>query len=404
MTRSLSRTRLAGLDWLNFFVATLQTGFGPFIAVYLTTNKWTQAQIGIALSVGTAVAVLSQVPAGALVDMIRAKRVAVLVSMLLVSASAVILALWPMQLPVMAAQALHGFASCMLAPSIAALTLALVGPSGFAERIGRNARWSAFGNAGGALLMGVFGTLVSSRAVFWLAAAIAAPALVALQVSGRGRPTGPATAAPSPGGARRLLADRRLQAFGACVVLFHLCNAALLPLAGGALTKRAGDNANLLIALCIIVPQLVVALLSPGVAEAAQRCGRRPVMLLGFAALPVRAVLFAGFDDPSVVVAAQALDGVSAAAFGVLLPLIASDVTHGTGRFNLCLGMMGLAAAVGATLSTALAGAIATEFSDRIAFLALAAAGIAAVFAVQLLMPETKRHRAAFQAARLRAG
>lgn len=404
MARVAAKTGLAGLDWLNFFVATLQTGFGPFIAVYLTTSKWTQAEIGLALSVGTLVAVLGQVPAGALVDMIRAKRVAVLVSTLLVAFSAAILALWPMQLPVMAAQALHGFASCMLAPSIAALTLALVGPVGFAERIGRNARWAAFGNAGGALLMGVCGTLVNSQAVFWLAAGLAIPALFALRASGRGRAAEPVMPAPTPGGAGRLLRDRRLLAFAACVVLFHLCNAALLPLAGGALTKRAGDGANLLIAACIIGPQLVVALMSPGLAEAAQRRGRRPVMLLGFAALPLRAVLFAWFNDPGMVVAAQILDGVSAAAFGVLMPLIASDITRGTGRFNLCLGMLGLAAAIGATLSTAVAGAIATELSDRAAFLVLAAAGVGAVFAVQFLMPETRRHGAALRPARLRAG
>ena len=181
-----------------------------------------------------------------------------------------------------------------------------------------------------------------------------------------------------------------LLTFAGCVVLFHLCNAALLPLAAGALTMRAGEVANLLIAACIIGPQIVVAVLSPAAATAAERWGRRPVMLLGFAALPLRAVVFAGSADPTLVVAAQLLDGVSGAAFGVLLPLIAADLTAGSGRFNLCLGLLGLATGLGATFSTILAGWLATEASVHAAFLALTTAGVAAVFAVALAMPETR--------------
>jgi MFS family permease len=391
MVKQRSPPDLPGLDWLNFFVATLQTGFGPFIAVYLTGNKWTQASIGLALGVGTAVGVLSQVPAGLLVDAIRRKRAAVLAGILLVAASAVLLALWPARLPVMSAQALHGFASCMVAPAIAAVSLGLVGRAGFARRVGRNARFAALGNAAGALLMGVCGTLLDSRAVFWLAALLAAPALVALRMLRAGKaPDTAAEPVPSRGSAWHLLADRRLLTFAGCVVLFHLCNAALLPLAGGALTMRAGDVANLLIAACIIGPQIVVAVLSPAVATAAERWGRRPIMLLGFAALPLRAAVFAGSGDPTVVVAAQLLDGVSGAAFGVLLPLIAADLTAGSGRFNLCLGLLGLATGLGATFSTIIAGWLATEASVHTAFLVLSAAGVAAVFAVALAMPETR--------------
>lgn len=391
MSKQRPSPGLAGLDWLNFFVATLQTGFGPFIAVFLTSHRWTQASIGLVLGLGTAAVVLSQVPAGLLVDAIRNKRAAVFASTLLVAATAVLLALWPSRLPVITALALHGFASCMLAPAIAAVTLALTGQAGFAGRIGRNARYAALGNAGGALLMGVCGTVLGSRAVFWLAALLAAPALAALRSLGRAVA---AQAAPepaaAPGSAWHLLADRRLLIFAGCVLLFHLCNAALLPLAGGALTMRAGDAANLLIAACIVGPQIVVALLSPTVAARAERWGRRPVLLLGFAALPLRAAIFAATADPTLIVAAQLLDGVSAAAFGVLLPLIAADLARENGHFNLCLGLAGLAVGVGATFSTILAGWIATDITLRAAFLALAGVGLAAVAAVGFAMPETR--------------
>jgi len=87
------------------------------------------------------------------------------------------------------------------------------------------------------------------------------------------------------------------------------------------------------------------------------------------------------------------LDGVAGAAVGVLVPLIAADVTRGTGRFNLCMGSIGLAVGVGATLSTAVAGGLAGRFGDSVAFLALAVAGAVAVLTVALVMPETRPER-----------
>ena len=137
------RAGLRALDWLNFFVANLQTGFGPFIAVYLTTQKWTQGEIGVALSVGSAATLLAQVPAGALVDAMPRKRLAAALALALVGLSAALLAVWPERLPVMLEEALHGFASCVLVPAIAAITLNRVGRRAFAERLGRNARFAA---------------------------------------------------------------------------------------------------------------------------------------------------------------------------------------------------------------------------------------------------------------------
>src|SRR5215831_13717030 len=115
------------LDWLNLFVANIQTGFGPFIAVYLTTQGWTQTAIGLALSVGTISAMASQVPAGALVDAARRKSVAAALSILAFMLSALIFALWPVPLFVYLAEVLHGFSSCTLGAAIAAMSLALAG-------------------------------------------------------------------------------------------------------------------------------------------------------------------------------------------------------------------------------------------------------------------------------------
>ena len=405
-----------GLDWLNFFAANVQTGFGPFIAVYLTVQAWTESQIGLALSIGTVAAMVSQVPAGALVDALRNKRKAAFAAVLAITGSALIFAFWPARLPVAIAEVLHGFASCVLTPAIAAISLALVGRAALGERLGRNARFASIGNGLAAAVMGACGTYVSERAVFLLTAALSIPSLIALRAirprdlshrrvadqpepeAGNTEATVPQAGAAVPeagaregwAGVRRLFLSRGVLVFSGCAALFTLANAAMLPLAANEITLRAGSRANLIIAACIVVPQGVVALASPWVGHLADRWGRRPVLLLGFSALPIRGVLLALMGNPYSLVAIQALDGVSGAALGVLLPLISADLTRGTNRFNLCMGVIGLAIGVGATLSTTLAGAISQRFGHGIAFLGLGGAGLLAVLLVLVAMPETR--------------
>jgi MFS family permease len=396
---TVSARSLRALDWLNFFVANVQTGFGPFIASYLASHKWTQGEIGLALSVGTISAMVSQVPGGAAVDAMRNKKAAAAWAIAAIILSASLLASSPTVIVVMAAEVFHGFASCMLVPAMAALALALVGRHNLGDRLGRNARWASIGSAVAAGLMGLFGEYVSPRSVFWLTAALALPALVALSMieyeqRSATAPTQPGKAAAPPGEAREtifhLLRDRRMLTFAACVVLFHLSNAAMLNLAAGEVTAGMGNNVQLVIAACIIVPQAIVALMSPWVGRTAQHWGRRPVLILGFTALPVRALLFAAVGNPYFLVPVQMLDGISAAVFGVMLPLIAADVAGGKGRYNLCIGLFGLSAGIGATLSTALAGFIADHFGNTVSFIGLAAAGAASVLLVWLAMPETR--------------
>jgi MFS family permease len=392
---------LRALDWMNFFVANVQTGFGPFIASYLASHKWTQGEIGMALSVGTISAMVSQVPAGAAVDAMRNKKGAAAWAIIAIILSAVLLASSPTVLPVIAAEVFHGFASCMLVPAMAAISFALVGRQNLGDRLGRNARWASIGSAIAAGLMGLFGEYFSSRAVFWLTAGLAMPALIALSmVQNTGTLSASPKAAPAPDAdalARReslraLLRDKRMLTFAACIVLFHLSNAAMLNLAAGEVTAGMGDNVQLVIAACIIVPQAIVAMMSPWVGRSAQRWGRRPILLFGFAALPLRALLFAGVSSPYLLVPVQMLDGLSAAVFGVMLPLIAADVAGEKGRYNLCIGLFGLAAGIGATLSTAAAGFIADRFGNTTSFFGLAAAGALAVLLVWAAMPETREN------------
>lgn len=395
-----------GLDALNLVVANVQTGFGPFVAVFLTSQGWTQTSIGVALSIGTVTAMASQVPAGALVDIIRRKSLVALVSVAAFAASAMMLALSPIPLSVYLAEILHGFSSCTLGPATAALSLGIAGTAAMGARLGRNARFASIGNGVGAALMGACGYYLSEQSVFFLTAALTLPAIAAVLPLYRFETAGdmatladPATKAECEPQARqaaprlpirRLLADRRLIIFALCAALFTLGNAALLPLVSSTVTKDATGEANLLIAACIILPQVLVALLSPTVGKLADRRGRRFVILTAFAALGLRALLFACISRPEAVVAIQALDGIAGACFGVMVPLVTSDIAGRSGHFNLSLGVIGFAIGIGATISTSLAGWTADHFGEVAAFLAMAVVAAVGAVVAATVLPETR--------------
>ena len=384
-----------GLDWFNLFVANIQTGFGPFIAVYLISQSWTQTSIGLALSIGTVAAMASQVPAGAVVDAMPNKTRVAAFSVLAFTACALMFAIYPIPLFVYLAEILHGISSCTLGPAIAAMSLVIAGRFGMGLRLGKNARYAAIGNGIGAALMGACGQYVSERAVFYLTAALTLPALVALLPLRRVAIAGPDLLAPpaQPGQGRaqflRVLADRRLLIFCACAMLFTFANAPMLMLMSGTMTAKVG-NPSLLVAACIVLPQIIVAVSSPAVGRLAERRGRRVALLIGFSMLPVRGLLFATSTNPTLVVAVQALDGIGGACFGILVPLIVSDVAARSGHFNLSLGFVGFAIGIGSTLSTPAAGWLADHFGTRSAFFALAAVGLAALLLVLFTMPETR--------------
>jgi MFS family permease len=385
-----------GLDWLNFFVADIQTGFGPFVAVYLTTQAWTEVQIGFALSLGTLTAMISQIPAGVIVDSARDKRGMARIALMAIALSALLLAAFPARLPVYLSEILHGFASCVLNPCVAAISLALVGRQALGERLGRNARYASMGGALSAGVMGLIGTYLSPAAVFYLTAVLTVPSLIALsQINAAELQSGARLMAEKfdpkrDERLRELFSNRGILVFAGCAALFTLSNAAMLPLAGAAVTRRAGDEANLIIAACLMLPQLIVVLISPWIGRVAQSHGRRIVLIIGFAMLPVRGMLLALVEEPAMLILVQALDGISAATLNVMLPLLAADLTRGTNRFNLCIGVFGLAVGVGGTISTTLGGAVAAWSSPAAAFVMLGGIGLLCLVLAWLAMPETR--------------
>ena len=391
-----SRRSLRGLDGFNFFIANIQTGFGPFIAVYLTAQAWTQVDIGFVLTVSGFVALACQVPAGILVDTAKHKRTLAALAAAAIALSALMLAAWPILPLVLGAEVLHGVASCLMNPAIAAISLGLVASHEIGERLGRNARYASAGNGIAAILMGACGRLISARSVFVLTALLTLPALVALfRIRPReidlarargGQPSAQAHHSPLHG-----IADNRaLLIFGAGMILFSLANTPMLQLVGGIVTMRSSRWATVLIAACIVVPQILVAIFSPWVGRQSEIWGRRWLLILGFAVLPIRGVLFALIASPYLLVTAQILDGVSAAVLGVMLPLIVADVTRGTGRYNTALGAVGMASAVGAAVSTTLAGYVYDRLGSTVAFFSLTGVALLGVILLLLFMPETR--------------
>lgn len=394
-----SRQSLRGLDWFIFFLADVQTGFGPFVAVYLTTQKWTQVEIGLVLSIGGIVALIGQMPGGAIVDAARSEKLVAGLAVATIGCCALGYAAMPILPVVMTAATLHAMASCVLGPSIAAISLGLVGPLRIGERLGRNARYASLGNGVAAAVMGTCGYFLSSRSVFVVTFLLAIPTLLALSRIRAGEidPAQAHGAAPQASAARKsirvvdLLRQRPLLIFAAAVLLLQLANAAMLPLMAGVVTTRSADWAPVLIAFCIVVPQAIVALTSPSVGRRAQQWGRRPLLLLGFAALAIRGLLFAIVKDPYLLVAVQVFDGITAAVFSVMIPLIVADVAFGSGRFSLAQGIVGTATGIGASLSTVLGGFVADRFGAPVAFVGLAGIAALGLLMIWTIMPETRR-------------
>ncbi len=393
---SPSRRSLRGLDWLNFFLADVQTGVGPFLAIYLASHHWQDARIGIALSVGGLTGVFAQTPVGALIDRVRRKRFLIALGVALLVVGALALALRPSFPFVIAAQVLLGCVATLFGPTLNAISLGLVGDKRLDRRIGRNQTFNSAGNVTAALLMGFIGYFLSNRAIFFSVAFLAIPTLFSLSFirpgeidyeRSRGARTDGEPARTS--GVLELLKNRTLLVFIVCAALFHFANAAMLPQLGEMLTKGKGRQSALFMSACVITTQLIITLLAAWVGRRAGVWGRKPLLLVGYGVLPVRGVLYVLTSSVPLLVAIQVLDGIANAIFAVVSILMIADLTRGTGRFNLAQGVLATAVGIGASLSTTLAGFVAQRYGYNSSFLTLAAIAAAAFLLVWLRVPET---------------
>jgi predicted MFS family arabinose efflux permease len=395
-----SRRTLRGLDWLNFLLADVQSGVGPFLAIYLAGYRWNEESVGLALTVGGIAGILTQTPAGGLVDSLRSKRALVGVGVAALATGALLIALFPSFWPVMGAQVLIGGTSSVFLPAICAMSLGIVGRAAFDTRQGRNQTFNSAGNVIAAVSMGLLGYFISNRSIFFFVAAFAAPTILILLMIqpaeidyelARGAKDGEKSGKVES--VWTLFRDRPLVLFLVCAVMFHFANAAMLPLLGEMLAMGRGRSSMPFMSACVVTTQLVVTLLASWSGRKAGVWGRKPLLLIAFGILPIRAVLYTLTTSTALLVAIQVMDGIAAAIFGVVSVLVIADLTRGTGRFNLTLGAITTAVGIGAAPSQVIAGSIVHHVSFRAGFLFLAGVALAAFAILYFFMHETRNTR-----------
>jgi MFS family permease len=392
------------LDALNFLLADVRGGLGPYVGVFLLTQaSWDQATIGAVLTVSGLIGITLHVPVGALIDATRHKRGLLVGGVALLSASALAIAHAPTLPVVLAADIAMAVLGAVFAPTVAAITVGMVGRNRLAARLGRNAAFDRTGNIFIAGVAGLVGWAFSQQAVFYLtplfgaltvAAVLAIPPRAIDHERARGLDGAQAHDHAPPAGWRVLLERRPLLVLATGVALFHFANAPLVPLLGQKLALAYPGEATVLLSACIVTAQLVSIPTALLVGARADRWGRKPLLLVAFAALPLRAVLYAVSDHPAWLIAVQVLDGIGLGALEALLALVLADVMRGTGRYNAARGVVGTVQGIGGSLSNAAAGLLVVTAGYGAAFLTLAVPALLAFLLMLLAMPETGGARA----------
>ncbi len=294
------------LDWLNFLLADVQGGVGPFLAIFLISSQhWNSGSAGLVLTVGGLATVAGSSPLGALVDHVRWKRAIVVAGALTVGIASLVMASVPQFVPVLIAQAANGLADAAFPAAVAGISLGLVRRAAYTARTGRNQAWNHGGNVVTAIGAGAAGYLIAPAAVLWIVAVLSLAAIAAVLTINprhidhdvaRGADDGdqePAPKARREGGLKAILKNRPLLLFTLSITCFHFANAAMLTLAGEKLAREYGGASSAVMAGCIIIAQFVMVPMAILVGRRADAWGRKPLFLACFTALPVRGALFA---------------------------------------------------------------------------------------------------------------
>jgi MFS family permease len=363
---------------LNFFMADMQAGIGPFLGVFLLAHGWQSGLIGTVMTVGGVAGMLMTTPAGAMVDATKRKKLYVIIpGICTVIASGIVLLSQEFWL-VSASQVATAIAGAAIGPAVSGITLGIVRQAGFNRQNGYNQALNHAGNVVGAALSGFLGWKYGFHAVFWLAALFGVFSIGSvLLIPGDAIDDDAARGLKTEGGQGKvggltvLLECKPLLILAAALAFFHLGNGAMLPLYGLAVVANERADAASFVAITIVVAQAVMILVSLVAMRLAEKEGYWLVILISFIALPIRGVVAAHFMNHWGVYPVQILDGIGAGLQSVAVPGLVARILNGTGRVNVGQGAVMTVQGLGASLSPAIGGWIAQEIGYSAMFLIL---------------------------------
>jgi MFS family permease len=389
---------------LNFFMADMQAGIGPFLGVFLLAHGWQSGWIGTVMTAGGIAGMLMTTPAGALIDATRRKKLLVIIpGICTVIGSGIVLLSQNFWL-VAASLVATAIAGAAIGPAVAGITLGIVRQAGFNRQIGRNQAFNHAGNMVGAALSGLLGWRFGIPAVFWLAALFGVLSIASvLMIPSAAIDDNAARGLRRDGekrdeinGLKVLLQTKPLLILAAALAMFHLGNAAMLPLYGMAVVASKQGNPAGFVAMTIVVAQGTMILAALAAMRMAERQGYWLVLLISFAALPIRGLVAAHLLHHWGVYPVQILDGVGAGLQSVAIPGLVARILDGTGRVNAGQGAVMTARGIGASLSPAIGGWIAQTIGYGPAFTVLggfAAGSVALWLAFAPLLRPACAHR-----------
>lgn len=390
------------LDAINFLLADVRGALGPYLNVYLVTQQhWSQTSVGFVSLLSGILGLVAQTPIGAGIDRTDAKREAIAIALLFLALGAGIIFFSPTYFPVLIATSVMAVVGDVFGPAVAALTLGLYPRSQLARRMGRNSAFDHAGNVVIALAAGAVGYYLGQKAVFLLvpvfailsvAAVLMVPAQAIDQKRARGLDEADSQARSQ---GKTFIPGRELLIFSFCCMLFHFANAPLLPLVGQKLAIMQPKLATAMMSSCIIAAQLVMLPIAVFVGNNADRWGRKPIFLVGFLILPIRALLYPVSDNPAWLIGIQLLDGVGAGILGALVPLVIADIMRGTPHYNVAQGFVATVQGIGASVSGLVSGWLVDHYGYNVAFFGLSLSAAVALVVYFLALPETKNEQLA---------
>lgn len=384
------------LNWLNFFIADVRDGLGPFLGVFLQQHNWAPDHIGYVMTLGSLAGMIATTPMGILADAIHAKRALILIASILIITACSVNYFYPYFVTTAIAQMLIAIAGAAVPPAIWGITLGIVGSSGFAHQLGQNEAFNHAGNASSALLAGIFSYFYGLSAVFLLMGILAICSVVCVIGINPNRidykkARGNNSESTQKVRFTQVLGNKTLLLLAITVALFHMANAAMLPLLGQSMVAEDMiDSAGAYTAMTIIVAQVAMIPMALFAAKWSQTHSYNLILILALVALPVRGIVAASFHSPWVVFPVQILDGVGAGLLGVAIPGLVEKILRGTGHFNAGLAALITIQGIGASFSTSIGGVVARYFSYETSFLALSGIALMALILWYFVQPIVK--------------